>query len=69
MNKSLHVLIVEDSKFDARVLIGELENGGYRPDHELVDNPEDMRMALAKKAHGISLSPIMSCRIFQDLML
>jgi len=29
MKKLLRVLIVEDSKFDASVLTGELENGGY----------------------------------------
>ncbi|HMB46408.1 MAG TPA: histidine kinase dimerization/phosphoacceptor domain -containing protein [Candidatus Methanoperedens sp.] len=56
MNKLLRVLIVEDSKFDARVLIGELENGGYRLDHELVDNPEDMRAALGKKPWDIVIS-------------
>lgn len=56
MNKPLRVLIVEDSKFDARVLIGELENGGYRLDHELVDNPEDMRAALRKKPWDIVIS-------------
>ena len=49
MNKPLRVLIVEDSKFEARVLIGELEKGGYRLDHDLVDNTEDMRKALGKK--------------------
>jgi len=56
MNKKLHVLIVEDSKFDARVLIGELENGGYSPEHELVDNPEDMRRALRKNTWDIVIS-------------
>jgi len=56
MSKSLRVLIVEDSKFDARVLLGELEHGGYRPDYELVDNPQDMRAALSAKPWDIVIS-------------
>jgi PAS domain S-box-containing protein len=56
MSKPLNVLIIEDSKFDARVLIGELENGGYNPEYELVDSPEDMQAALTIKPWDIVIS-------------
>ena len=56
MNKQVRVLIIEDSRFDARVLIGELERGGYKPDYELVDTPEGMRTALTAKSWDIVIS-------------
>ncbi|MCX9086381.1 MAG: PAS domain S-box protein, partial [Candidatus Methanoperedens sp.] len=56
MNKQVRVLIIEDSGFDARVLIGELERGGYKPDYELVDTPEGMRTALTAKSWDIVIS-------------
>jgi PAS domain S-box-containing protein len=56
MSKPLSVLIVEDSRFDARVLLEELEIGGYKPEYELVDTPEAMRDALTGKQWDIVIS-------------
>ena len=56
MSKSLRVLIVEDSRFDAMVLLGELEKGGYIPEYELVDAPEAMHAALTGKLWDIVIS-------------
>jgi PAS domain S-box-containing protein len=56
MSKPLRVLIVEDSRFDARVLLEELEIGGYKPEYELVDTPEAMRDALTGKQWDIVIS-------------
>jgi PAS domain S-box-containing protein len=44
----LRVLIVEDSEDDARLVLRELERGGYEPEHERVETPEAMRRALAE---------------------
>ena len=44
----LRVLIVEDSEDDARLLLRELERGGYEPASERVETPEAMRRALAE---------------------
>ncbi|MGD0153502.1 MAG: diguanylate cyclase [Thermacetogeniaceae bacterium] len=49
MNKSLRVLLVEDSEYDAKLLIHELEQGGYDPFHELVETYEAMASALEKQ--------------------
>jgi PAS domain S-box-containing protein len=43
----LRALIVEDSEDDVLLLLRELENGGFEPEHERVDAPEPMRLALA----------------------
>ena len=56
MSKPLRVLIVEDSRFDASVLIGELEKGGYIPQYELVVAPDAMRDALTGKQWDIVIS-------------
>ncbi|MGD0153246.1 MAG: response regulator [Thermacetogeniaceae bacterium] len=49
MNKSLRVLIVEDSEYDAKLLLYELEQGGYDPVHERVETYEAMASALEKQ--------------------
>ena len=46
MNKLLHVLIVEDSEDDARLLLRELQRGGYDPAFERVETADAMRAAL-----------------------
>jgi diguanylate cyclase len=46
MCKSLRVLIVEDSKDDAELLVIELEKGGYDPIYTRVDTEADMQAAL-----------------------
>jgi PAS domain S-box-containing protein len=45
----LRVLVVEDSKDDALLLLRELRRGGYEPISERVDAPGAMRRALAER--------------------
>ncbi|MBI4318376.1 MAG: response regulator [Chloroflexi bacterium] len=56
MTKPLHVLIVEDSKIDAELLLRELRQGGYDPVHELVDSAEAMNAALNQQGWEIIIS-------------
>ncbi len=56
MGKPLRVLIVEDSKADADLLLLELENGGYEPASERVDTAEAMGDALDKNTWDIILA-------------
>ena len=46
----LRVLIAEDSEDDARLLIRELQRGGFEPAHERVDSPAAMQAALDRQA-------------------
>ena len=46
MNKPLRVLIVEDSDYDAKLLLFELQQGGYDPVHQRVETAEAMASAL-----------------------
>ena len=52
----LRVLIVEDSVDDALLLLRELKNGGYEPQHERVDTAEAMRAALEKQDWDVVVS-------------
>jgi PAS domain S-box-containing protein len=52
----LRVLIVEDSVDDALLLLRELRNGGYEPQHERVDTAEAMRAALEKQDWDVVVS-------------
>src|SRR5919199_3820507 len=45
----LRVLIVEDSKDDALLIVRELKRGSYEPKHERVETPEAMKKALAER--------------------
>jgi K+-sensing histidine kinase KdpD len=47
MNRPLRVLIVEDSADDTMLLLRELERGDFAPTYRRVDNPSEMRDALA----------------------
>ncbi len=49
MEKSLRVLLVEDSEHDARLLFYELQRGGYEPLHERVETGETMANALDRQ--------------------
>ncbi len=49
MSKPLKVLIVEDSKDDAELLIRELQKGGFDPVWERVETEEAMGVALGKE--------------------
>ena len=55
MNQALRVLMVEDLKDDALLLIRMLEKGGYDPVYERVEDAEAMRDALQKKPWGVIL--------------
>jgi sigma-B regulation protein RsbU (phosphoserine phosphatase) len=56
MKKSLRVLVVEDSEFDARVLINVLKRGGYEPAFERVQTADAMRDALLAQPWDVVLS-------------
>jgi CheY-like chemotaxis protein len=46
MGVALKVLLVEDSEYDALLLMRELRGGGYDPHYERVDTAGDMELAL-----------------------
>lgn len=48
-DRSLSVLIVEDSAADARLLLEALKDGNFNVTHEVVDNPAAMRLAVRNK--------------------
>jgi PAS domain S-box-containing protein len=54
--KSLRVLIVEDSEYDVILLLLELRKKGYEPDFERVDTRESMRAALQRQEWDIVIS-------------
>jgi len=49
MTQSLRLLIVEDNKLDANLLLRALRRGGYEPVYEVVDTPAAMRAALERQ--------------------
>ncbi|MBI4625378.1 MAG: PAS domain S-box protein, partial [Verrucomicrobia bacterium] len=56
MNEPLRVLLVEDSKDDAELLLVELRRGGFAPEFERVETAEAMQAALARQTWDIVLS-------------
>src|SRR5207248_8518594 len=52
----LRVLIIEDSEFDARILVNTLRQGGYQPAFQRVDTAEALRSALNNTQWDIILS-------------
>src|SRR5437899_11195146 len=52
----LRVLIIEDSEFDARILVNTLRQGGYQTVFQRVDTAEALRGALADQPWDIILS-------------
>jgi len=52
----LRVLIIEDSEFDARILVNTLRQGGYQPAFKRVDTAEALRSALGEERWDIILS-------------
>jgi phosphoserine phosphatase RsbU/P len=52
----LRVLIVEDSEFDAKMLVSTLRKGGYEPAFQRVETREAMAEALAKRTWDVVLS-------------
>jgi PAS domain S-box-containing protein len=56
MEKSLRVLVIEDSADDAALLIRELKRGGYDVIYELVDSSDALNEALNNKVWDVILS-------------
>lgn len=56
MQKTLKVLIVEDSEIDAMMLLGHLRHGGYDPHYRIVATAEDLADALNQQEWEIVLS-------------
>jgi hypothetical protein len=54
-DKSLRVLIVEDSENDTLLIIRELKKGGYNPLYERVETAAAMKKALGEKQRNIIL--------------
>lgn len=55
-SKPLRVLVVEDSEFDARVMINELRMGGYEPHYKRVETAQQMRAALTEQTWDVVLA-------------
>lgn len=56
MNKTLRVLIVEDSEDDALLLVRQLRRGGYEPKFARVDTDDAMRAALLTETWDVVIS-------------
>jgi hypothetical protein len=56
MSTPLRLLIVEDSRDDAELLLLEVRRGGFDPDHRRVDTPEDMEAALDSQEWDLILA-------------
>jgi len=54
--KPIRVLIIEDSEFDARILVNTLRQGGYDPTFRRVENAASMREALTTELWDVVLS-------------
>src|ERR1043165_2846895 len=49
MGTHLRILLVEDSKDDARLVLREIQHGGYEVEFERVETADAMRAALARQ--------------------
>ena len=56
MKRQLRVLVVEDSEFDAQVMVNLLRRAGYEPYMERVETPETLAQAVSSKSWDIILS-------------
>lgn len=56
MSEPLRVLIIEDSEFDAMVLVSVLRAGGYQVDIRRVESPSQMEEALAQPSWDVILA-------------
>ncbi|MBI4970394.1 MAG: response regulator [Candidatus Omnitrophica bacterium] len=56
MNKSIHVLIVEDSKLWANLLVRQLETEGYEVDYDVVSSEKEFRDTFDQKNYDLVLS-------------
>src|SRR6266850_3096123 len=56
MGQALSILVVEDSKDDAELLLREIRRGGFDPDYERVDSAADMADALERRSWDLVIS-------------
>ncbi len=56
MKTALRALIVEDSEFDAQMMVNILRKGGYEPAFERVETGEQMKAALTNKQWDVILA-------------
>lgn len=56
MKQPIRVLIIEDSEFDALILVNLLKQGGYKPDYKRVETEATMRAALSDETWDVILS-------------
>jgi PAS domain S-box-containing protein len=56
MQKPIQVLIIEDSKVDVVLLLDEFTEGGFEPVYEVIETPEALKAALAKKEWDLIIS-------------
>ena len=56
MSTTLRALVIEDSEDDTRLMVRELERGGYNPVFERVETAEAMTAALAKQTWDVVLA-------------
>ena len=56
MKQPLRVLVVEDSEFDAKMLVRLLDRGGYATAYERVQTADDMARALTDQEWDLVLS-------------
>src|SRR5688572_27994203 len=56
LKKPIRVLIIEDSEFDARILVNTLRQGGYDPTFRRVENEASMRETLTTESWEVVLS-------------
>jgi PAS domain S-box-containing protein len=56
MGEPLSILVVEDSKDDAALLLREIRRGGYDPDFERVDSAAAMAKALERRSWDLVIS-------------
>jgi len=56
VNKSLNVLLIEDSEDDATLIVHELENGGFRVNCERIETAGAIKEALRRREWDVILS-------------
>ena len=54
--KPIRVLIIEDSEADTELLLRELRRGGYTPEFERVETPDQLKTALAGQSWDLIIS-------------
>ena len=53
---AIRVLVIEDSQFDALILVNMLKQGGFQPDWKCVETLEDLGVALRDQSWDVILA-------------